>query len=447
MSSPFPKDFLFGSATSSYQIEGAASEDGRKPSMWDHFSHHSGRIADKSTGDVACDHYHRVEEDIALMQSLNLNAYRFSIAWPRVVPDGVGAVNEKGLDFYDRLVDKLLAAGIAPFVTLYHWDLPLSLAERGGWMNRDTSAAFAAYAEVVVKRLGDRVHTYATLNEPRCSAIVGHLEGRHAPGEQDIRKALAAAHHLLLAHGLAMPALRAHTHTAKLGIVLDVKPYYAADARPESEAAAHHAYGIFNRWFADPLFLGHYPQDIWDGYGEAAPATLVQPGDMEIIRQPIDALGLNYYTRGHVTHDGSLPYPHAAQVQPADAAYTAMEWEVFPDGLYDIIMRIHQDYAPPAMYVAENGAAFHDEVSNGEIRDEGRQSYLEGHLAAVARARAQGTPLIGYLVWSLLDNFEWGWGYSRRFGIIHIDYETQQRTIKQSGLWYRDYIERCRRVA
>lgn len=441
MSSPFPATFQFGAATSSYQIEGAVAEDGRKPSMWDHFAHNSGRIADGSTGDVACDHYHRVDEDIALMQALNLNAYRFSIAWPRVIPDGVGAVNEKGLDFYDRLVDKLLERGIAPYATLYHWDLPLALAERGGWLNRDTSDAFATYSEIVARRLGDRVHTYATLNEPRCSAIVGHLEGRHAPGERNRAKALTAAHHLLLAHGLAVPALRAHTRQAKLGIVLDVKPYYPADDRAESQQAAHHAYGIFNRWFAEPVFHGHYPQDIWEGYGDLVPE--VRPDDLKIIHQPIDSLGVNYYSRGFVAHDASLPYPHAADVLHSDSSYTAMGWEVFPQGLYDILKRFHEDYAPKAIYVAENGAAFDDQLVDGQVNDPQRLDYLESHLSAAAHAVAEGVPLNAYLVWSMLDNYEWGWGYTRRFGLVHVDYATQRRTPKKSALWYRDYIANC----
>lgn len=445
MSLRFPENFQFGAATSSYQIEGAVAEDGRKPSMWDYFAHNSGRIADGTTGDVACDHYHRVGEDVDLMKSLNLDAYRFSVAWPRVIPDGVGAVNEKGLDFYDRLVDSLLERGIAPYATLYHWDLPLALAERGGWLNRNTAYAFAAYAEVVARRLGDRVHTYATLNEPRCSATVGYQEGRHAPGERDRAKALTAAHHLLLAHGLAMPALRAQTRTAKLGIVLDVKPYFAADERPESIQAAHHAYGIFNRWFAEPVFQGHYPQDIWDGFGDQVPE--VRADDMKIIHQPIDSLGINYYSRGFVKHDATLPYPHAVEVQNPASTYTAMGWEVFPQGLHDILKRFHQDYAPKAIYVAENGSAYEDQLINGQVDDEARRSYLESHLAAAASTIPDGVPLVAYLVWSLLDNYEWGWGYSRRFGIVHVDYETQCRTPKKSALWYRDFIARSKQKA
>jgi len=435
----FPAGFHFGAATSSYQIEGAVAEDGRGPSWWDRFSHTSGNIADGSTGDMACDHYHRVDEDIALMRSLNLNAYRFSVAWPRVVPGGTGAVNPRGLDFYDRLVDRLLAAGLVPYATLYHWDLPQPLAERGGWLNRDTCKAFADYAGLVAQRLGDRVHSYATLNEPRCSAIVGYQEGRHAPGERDRGKALTAAHHLLLAHGLAMPALRAATRTAKLGIVLDVKPYVPADASEASAQAALHADGVFNRWFTEPLFRGTYPADVWEGYGPLVPDVRV--GDMTQISQPIDTLGINYYTRGVVRSDATRPFPHAVDVPQPDSRYTAMGWEVAPQGLHDILTRLQADYDLKDVYVAENGAAFDDALAPGPVvHDPERREYYAAHLQAAARALADGVPLTGYMAWSLLDNFEWGWGYTRRFGIVHVDYPTQRRTPKSSALWYRDFI-------
>lgn len=439
MDRAFPARFHFGAATSSYQIEGAVAEDGRGPSWWDRFAHTSGNIADGGSGDMACDHYHRVDEDIALMRSLNLNAYRFSVAWPRVLPGGTGAVNPRGLDFYDRLVDRLLAAGLAPYATLYHWDLPLPLAERGGWLNRDTAKAFADYAGVVAQRLGDRVHSYATLNEPRCSAIVGYQEGRHAPGERDRGKALTAAHHLLLAHGLAMPVLRAATRTAKLGIVLDVKPYVPADAGEASVQAARHADGVFNRWFTEPLFRGTYPADVWEGYGPHVPDVRV--GDMSQISQPIDSLGINYYTRGVVRGDATRPFPHAVDVPQPDSRYTAMGWEVAPQGLHDILVRLHADYGLKDLYVAENGAAFDDVLLPGPVvHDPERREYHAAHLEAAGRALAAGVPLSGYMAWSLLDNFEWGWGYTRRFGIVHVDYPTQRRTPKSSALWYRDFI-------
>lgn len=434
----FPKEFHFGAATSAYQIEGAVHADGRGLSMWDSFAHNSGRIADGSTGDVACDHYHRMESDVALIQSLGHTAYRFSVAWPRVLPTGRGAVNTRGLDFYDRLVDQLLARGITPYATLYHWDLPLTLHEQGGWLHRDTCRAFADFAEVVARRLGDRVHSYATLNEPRCSATVGYLEGRHAPGLQDRGMALQAAHHLLLAHGLAVPALRAHTRSAQVGVVLDVKPYYAADSGADTAHTVQMADGVFNRWFLDPLFKGHYPQDVW--VAEQGHQPLVQDGDLATICQPLDALGLNYYTRGHVVHDATLPFPHARELPVTGASYTTMGWEVFAEGLRQMLVRIHQEYAPQRLYVAENGAALDDSVVAGRVHDPLRVRYLQEHLQACAQALAQGVPLQAWLGWSLMDNYEWGKGYTQRFGLCHVDYATQTRTPKDSALWLRDFI-------
>lgn len=434
----FPTGFHFGASTSAYQIEGAASEDGRLPSIWDEFAHKSGRIKDNSTGDVACDHYHRWSQDVDLIHSLGHNAYRFSIAWPRVIPQGRGTVNAKGLDFYDRLVDRLLEKGIAPYATLYHWDLPMGLHTQGGWLNRDTCHAFADYAAVVAQRLGDRVYGYATFNEPRCSATVGYLEGRHAPGEMDQAKALQVAHHLMLAHGLGMQALRANTRTARLGVVLDVKPYHAADDSAASRQAAHNAYGVFNRWFMDPMFLGHYPQDIWDGYGALVPT--VHDGDLATICQPIDSLGINYYSRGHVEHSAAKAFPHAAEVRCATSAFSDMGWEIWPDGLREMLVRIHQDYQVPDIYIAENGAAMDDVLENGKVHDPVRRDYLQSHIAAVAQARDAGVPISGYLAWSLLDNYEWGHGYTRRFGLCYVDYPTQQRVAKDSALWLRDFI-------
>ena len=440
----FPKEFLFGAATSAYQIEGAVHADGRGLSMWDSFAHNSGRIADGSTGDVACDHYHRMESDVALIQSLGHTAYRFSVAWPRVLPTGRGTVNTPGLDFYDRLVDQLLARGITPYATLYHWDLPLALHAQGGWLRRDTCHAFAEFAEVVARRLGDRVHSYATLNEPRCSATVGYQEGRHAPGLQDRGMALQAAHHLLLAHGLAVPALRAHTRTAQVGVVLDVKPYYAADTRTETTHAVQMADGVFNRWFLDPIFHGHYPQDVWQAHGDLVP--VVHADDLQTICQPLDALGINYYTRGHVVHDGALPFPHAREVSVDGATYTTMGWEVFPEGLRQMLVRIHREYAPANLYVAENGAALDDHVHAGRVHDPVRVRYLQEHLEACAQALAQGVPLQAWLGWSLMDNYEWGKGYTQRFGLCHVDYATQTRTPKDSALWLREFITRHRTI-
>ncbi len=440
--SQFPPGFHFGAATSAYQVEGAVYEDGRGPSMWDGFAHDSGRIADASTGDVACDHYHRMPGDVALMQSLGHGAYRFSVAWPRVLPQGRGTVNLRGLDFYDRLVDQLLEKGIAPYATLYHWDLPLALHDQGGWLNRDTCHAFAEFAGVVGRRLGDRVHSYATLNEPRCSATVGYLEGRHAPGLEDRNAALLAAHHLMLAHGMAIPVLRSLTRTAKLGVVLDIKPYYPADTRPATAQAVRRADGAFNRWFFDPLLLGRYPQDIWEAEGACVPqlSATVLAQDLRTIAQPIDTLGLNYYTRGLVVHDPACPFPHVREVLVEGAQYTTMGWEIYPQGLLDMLTRIARDYPVKDIFIAENGAALDDHVVGGEVHDPVRVQYLQSHIHAVAQALQAGVPLSAYFAWSLLDNFEWGKGYTQRFGICHVDYATQQRTPKTSALWLREFI-------
>jgi beta-glucosidase len=440
-----PEAFHFGAATSAYQIEGAVQTDGRGVSMWDTFAHQRGHIADHSTGDVACDHYHRSAEDIALMKALGHNAYRFSVAWPRVMPSGRGAVNAAGLDFYDRLVDQLLAQDIAPYATLYHWDLPQALQDHGGWLNRDTCHAFAEYAEVVARRLGDRVHSYATLNEPRCSATVGYLEGRHAPGFTDRTQSLQVAHHLMLAHGLAIPAMRRWTQQAKLGIVLDMKPYYPANDSSEALSAARLADGVFNRWFLDPLFLGHYPTDVWEAQGPYVPQ--MKADDLETIRQPLDTLGINYYTRGWVDHDPGLPFPHAREQAVEGATYTTMGWEIYPDGLRDTLTHLSTDYPIADLYVAETGAALNDTVVHGEVHDPVRIEYLRGHLDAASDALAAGVPLSAFLVWSLMDNFEWGKGYTQRFGLVHVDFDTQVRTPKASALWLCDYLTTRQRLA
>ncbi len=436
----FPPGFLFGAATSAYQIEGSAQAEGRGPSWWDRFAREPGRIRDGSSGDIACDHYRRWAQDLDLMQALHLQAYRFSIAWPRVLPEGRGRLNPAGLDFYERLVDGLLARGIAPYVTLYHWDLPLALADAGGWQSRDTAAAFADYARALMHRLGDRVASWATLNEPRCAAWVGHYEGRHAPGLQgDLPATLAAAHHQLLGHGLAVQALRAERPQARLGIVLDLKPHTPASPLAADEAAAWRGDGVFNRWFLDPLFRGRYPEDVAEAFAAAMPAQ--QPGDLQTIATPIDQLGINYYTRARVRHAPERPYPSLTEERAVGAHHSTMDWEDWPEGLTQTLLRVHRDYAPPAIYIAENGAAEPDRVgADGRVRDPARQRYLRGHLQACAQAIAQGVPLQAYFAWSLMDNFEWGRGYTQRFGLVHVDYATQQRRIKDSGLDYADFI-------
>lgn len=435
---PFPPDFTFGVSTSAYQIEGAVDRDGRGPSIWDRFSHTPGAIRDGSTGDLACEHYDRWPQDLELLTELGVDAYRFSVAWPRVVPGGEGPVDARGLDFYERLVDGLLARGIEPYLTLYHWDLPLALHERGGWPARETAHHFVRYVDAVVARLGDRVRHFATLNEPRCAAMVGLLEGRHAPGERSLPRALAAAHHMLLGHGLAVPVIRQRAPEASVSVVLDVKPIVPASHGPEDLRAARALDGVFNRWYLDAILRGSYPDDVWEGFGDAVP--VVREGDLDVIAAPLDALGLNYYTRGHVRHDPGAPYPSTAEVPVPGAVYTTMHTEVFAEGLRDILVRLHDEYSLPPVYIAENGAAFADAVIEGRVHDVERTAYLREHLAAVSDARARGVPVGGYFVWSFMDNFEWGHGYGQRFGIVRVDFETQQRTIKDSGRWYARFV-------
>ncbi|MDQ2807142.1 MAG: GH1 family beta-glucosidase [Chloroflexota bacterium] len=432
----WPADFLWGAATASYQIEGAWQEDGKGESIWDRFSHTPGKVANGDTGDVACDHYHRWPQDIALMQELGLAAYRYSISWTRILPTGRGAVNEAGLDFYDKLTDGLLAAGIQPWVTLYHWDLPQALQDNGGWANRDTAAAFADYAEIVARRLGDRVSGWITHNEPWVAAFVGNLFGEHAPGLRDLPTALRVTHHLLLGHGLAVPRIRAAVAGAKVGITLNLNAAYPAGDSPADQAAAVRSEGISNRLFLDPLLRGSYPADIVMELGEAA--LPVQAGDLAIIHTPLDFLGINNYFRSVVKDAPTSPMLRTEMVQP-EGEYTTMGWEVYPDGLRVLLERLHRDYPMPAYYITENGAAFPDSVeADCSINDDRRRAYLQGYIAAAGQARAAGVPLKGYFVWSLLDNFEWGHGYNQRFGIVRVDFATQERTIKASGQWYRE---------
>ncbi|MFI7895866.1 GH1 family beta-glucosidase [Streptomyces sp. CACIS-1.16CA] len=433
-----PADFTWGVATAAYQIEGAVAEDGRSPSIWDTFSHTPGKVDGGDTGDTACDHYHRVPEDIGLIKRLGADAYRFSIAWPRVVPGGDGPVNKAGLDFYDRLVDGLLEAGVTPFATLYHWDLPQVLQDRGGWTVRETSEHFAAYASHVVERLDDRVKDWATLNEPLCSAWIGHLEGRMAPGLTDLTAAVRASYHLHLGHGLAVQAIRAASSDARVGIVNNLSPIEPAGGSEADLAAARRADGHINRWWLDPILGRGYPQDMLEEYGVELP---VQPGDLETIAAPLDWLGLNYYFRQIVTADPDGTAPHARQVSVPGARLTHMDWEVHAEGLEQLLLRLTEEYGVQRIYVTENGSAYEDVVAaDGSVHDPERVRYLEEHLAACARAVAGGAPLAGYFAWSLMDNFEWAYGYDKRFGLVHVDYATQRRTVKSSGLRYAELI-------
>lgn len=454
----FPNEFLWGAATASYQIEGAAAEDGRRDSIWDTFCRLPGAVAGSDSGSTACDHYHRYPEDIALMHRMGLGAYRFSTSWARIRPDG-GPVNPRGLDFYSRLVDGLLEAGITPWLTLYHWDLPQALEDRGGWANRDTSYAFAEYALSVHDRLGDRVRVWTTLNEPWCSAFLGYCSGVHAPGRQSRPDALTAMHHLLLGHGLAAAALRERDPEAKLGLTLNLTVPDPADPDdPVDRDAARRIDGQFNRAFLDPVFRQSYPPDFLADVAEYGLERHIRPGDLELVGTPIDFLGVNYYhgeaVTGHpateqllahgapVERPAASPYPAADNVSvvPRGLATTAMGWEVQPEGLFRLLMRLQDEYAGPvgtALYVTENGAAYDDRVSaDGAVQDLDRLEFIRAHVAECHRAIQAGADLRGYFAWSLLDNFEWAWGYAQRFGLVRVDYDTLDRTIKASGQWF-----------
>jgi beta-glucosidase len=435
----FPEKFFWGAATASYQIEGAWDQDGKGESIWDRFSHTPGNVENGDTGDVAIDHYRRWREDIALMADLGLQAYRFSIAWPRILPEGTGRINRAGIDFYSRLVDGLLEAGIEPFVTLYHWDLPQALQDRGGWPARATAEAFVEYADLATRSLGDRVTRWTTLNEPRVSAFIGYAEGRHAPGHTDPGEAVAASHHLLLAHGLAVPVIRTNVPESRVGIVVDLIPQQPASPSLPDRNAAIWSDGWINRWFLDPLAGRGYPQDVVAGF--ESDMAFVRPDDLATIAAPLDFLGINYYSRNIVRANGVPEEENHPRTVFRGPEVTEMDWEVYPEGLYLTLGRLYFDYDFPSIYITENGAAYPDAVSpDGSVDDPDRLAYICRHLAQVERAIDIGVPVDGYFVWSLFDNFEWGHGYSRRFGIVHVDYETQRRTFKSSARWYRDVI-------
>lgn len=440
----FPKDFRWGAATAAYQIEGAATEAGRGPSIWDTFSRTPGKVFAGHTGDVACDHYHRYPEDVAIMRELGIGTYRFSVAWPRVKPDGTGPVNPRGLDFYDRLTNELLANGIEPMLTLYHWDLPQGLEDRGGWTSRDTSYYFAEYALAVHKRLGDRIKLWTTLNEPWCSAFLGYAAGVFAPGHTDVQEGLSAAHHLLLGHGLATAELR-HAGAETIGITLNLAPVVPADPQDPAELdAADRVDAMLNRLFLEPVIKGAYEPYAKQMFSDG----VVRDGDEAIIGQPIDMLGVNYYNPNLVTARPGAPenpvYPgsHGVDFRPAPGKTTAMGWPIEPWGLTELLERLHRDYPGLPLIITENGAAFDDVHSDGNVADSDRISYLEEHLRACHEAISRGVDLRGYLVWSLLDNFEWAEGYRKRFGIVHVDFDTQARTPKDSARWYAKVIER-----
>ncbi len=434
----FPPGFVWGTATASYQIEGAAGEDGRGPSIWDTFSRRPGAVLGGDTGDVACDHYHRWEADLDLVRSLNLTHYRFSIAWPRILPAGRGRVNRAGLDFYDRLTDGMLARGLVPFATLYHWDLPQALEDEGGWRVRATADAFAEYAREVVRVLGDRIGDWATFNELPCIVNLGHRTGEHAPGAKEPERTIRqVTHNLLLAHGRAVRAIREESPGARVGIVHNPDvPEPQTDAEADI-AVGRKGFAEYNAWMLDPVFLGEYPADQWEGLGADVPER--EPGDMEEIRQPLDFLGINAYsTRGFASAERGLDSPEEHYPR------TDMGWPITNDVLYWACRFANERYSPPCIHITENGCAWPDapEKLGGGVRDYARIAYLRHHLRGVHRAIGEGVPVRGYFAWSLMDNFEWAWGYSRRFGLVYVDYETQRRIPKYSAQWYASVARR-----
>lgn len=441
MSDPiqFPAGFLWGAATSACQIEGSPLADGAGPSIWHRFCHTPGRIVDGDTPDIACDHYHRSAEDVGLMAELGLTAYRFSVAWARILPQGIGRVNPAGLAFYDRLVDQLLARGIRPAVTLYHWDLPAALDDQGGWLNRDIAFWFAEYATVMARALGDRITLWTTLNEPWVIADAGYLHGVHAPGHRSPFEAPLASHNLLRAHGAGLQALRA-AGVGQAGLVVNLEPKYPASDAPADLAATRRADGYMNRQYLDPVFLGHYPEELAEIYGNAWPDFPAR--DFELIREPLDFLGINYYTRA-VTRDERSRFPvRAATVRQPEHLYTATDWEVYPQALTDVLGWVRDRYGPVPLYITENGAAFHDPpvARLNPLEDPLRVDYYDSHLRAAYAAIQAGVDLRGYFAWSLLDNFEWSAGYSKRFGLYHVDFANQRRTPKTSARFYAEVI-------
>ena len=428
----FPPDFTWGVATSAFQIEGASSADGKGPSIWDTFCSNPANIKDQSNGDIACDHYNRYPEDVALLASLGVDAYRFSMAWSRVQPSGKGAWNEPGFDFYDRLLDELHQKDVKAHLTLYHWDLPQGLQDDGGWLSRDTAYRFADYAHEVARRFGNRVATIATHNEPWCSANLGYGNAQFAPGVADLKQSVQVSHHLLLSHGLAMKSMRQAASTAELGIVLNQWTADPATDTPADRALAEFEYARSVQWFMDPIFKGHYPELALRQYGANGPT--VESGDFDIIRQPMDFLGVNYYFRAFCSAETPPRTP------PVSHGVTDMGWEIYPQGLTELLLKLNDEYKLPPIYITENGMANPDTVQDGVVSDPQRIAYVQSHLKALLTAMEAGVDVRGYFLWSLLDNFEWNSGYDKRFGIIHVDYATQQRTLKDSAKWYREFL-------
>jgi beta-glucosidase len=430
----FPRDFTWGVATSAYQIEGAWNEDGKGESIWDRFSHTPGKVMNGDTGDTACDHYHRYAEDVALMKKLGVKAYRFSVSWPRVLPKGKGAVNNAGLDFYKRLVNKLLQAEIEPWICLHHWDLPQAIQNEGGWTNPDSIQYYADYAELLAHELGDNIKRWIIFNEPRCIAWLGYLTGIHAPGRKDVQLAVKVSHHLMLAQGKTIQTLRDSDRSFHVGTVVDLNAVHPISDSQKDREAAHKHDQFWNRWFVDPLFKGGYPP--------LAEEIGLKPteDDMNLIKQPVDFLGVNYYTRTIISYDNSVPLTRAKGVQKKTPA-TEMGWEIYPNGMYEVLMRFRTEYGNPLLYVTENGVAFEDNVTgNGEVQDDDRIAYLRDHMTSAYQALREGVNLKGYFIWTLMDNFEWAEGYSKYFGLVHTDRQSLKRTPKKSFHWYKNVI-------
>ncbi len=434
-----PKNFFFGTAAAAYQVEGAVNEGGRGPSIWDVFSSTPGKTQNGDTGAISVDHYHRFAEDFALMRELNIKHYRFSIAWPRLFPMGSGQINQQGVDFYNRLLDSMLENEITPMATLYHWDLPQALQELGGWENRDTVYRFQDYADAAFRAFGDRVKAWITHNEPWCVSVLGNLTGEHAPGFYDPQKALIVAHHVLLSHGLAVQTYRGQNQNGQIGITLNLTPVYAQTPGSDDDKAVVMNDVFSNRWFLDPIFKAQYPKEMMQIIGELPSA--ITTDDLATIAQPIDFLGVNYYQPLVVRYDASAAPFYTENVTPQDRV-TSMGWPVSGKGLRDLLLRLQKDYGACPFYVTENGAAYPDQLDHAHVHDEDRIHYLSDHVLALAEAIEQGADVRGYYVWSFIDNFEWAWGYDRRFGIVYCDYATLQRYPKDSAWWYAKHIVR-----
>ncbi|MCG8639656.1 MAG: GH1 family beta-glucosidase, partial [Desulfobacterales bacterium] len=437
-----PNNFIWGAATASYQIEGAYNEDGKGESIWDRFAHQPNKILNNDTGDVACDHYHLMEQDVKLMQELGLGSYRFSISWPRILPLGQGQINQHGLDFYKRLINKLLENEITPMVTLYHWDLPQKLQEAGGWANRDTVKYFGQYADILFKEFGDVIPKWITINEPWVIAFAGHRFGELAPGIKNQQIALVVAHHLLLAHGMTVQNFHESNLYGDIGIALNLTPSHPYSNSAADQETANLQDDFINNWFLDPIFKGRYPEKLLAIYQNRVGNFAVNEGDLAIINQDIDFLGVNYYLRRVVKHNPNIDLLECEEIKIDGSEYTEMGWEVYPKGLYELLLWLKQEYAPKALYITENGAAYQDKIVLNQVHDPNRIEYLNNHFISAHKAIEKGVPLKGYYIWSLMDNFEWAHGYSKRFGLIYVDYANQKRIFKDSAYWYREIIRK-----